>query len=74
MLRTDELPTTWRHPESSRAERKLFTLGSVARFAEQHRRSVRDILEQREWLDAFIVALPDSRCYAFSVSVVPMPS
>ncbi|HAS5616275.1 TPA: hypothetical protein I7E53_004032 [Vibrio cholerae] len=45
---------------------KLFTLRYVARFAEQHRCSVRDILEQREWLDAFIVALPDNRCYAFS--------
>lgn len=45
---------------------KLFTLGSVARFAEQHGRSVRDILEQQEWLDAFIVALPDSRSYPFS--------
>ncbi len=45
---------------------KLLTLGCVARFAEQHGRSVRDILEQREWLDALIVALPDSRCYAFS--------
>ncbi|MND36985.1 hypothetical protein D3C80_276550 [compost metagenome] len=45
---------------------KLLTLRYVARFAEQHGRSVRDILEQREWLDAFIVALPDSECYAFS--------
>lgn len=49
---------------------KLFTLCSVARFAEQHGRSVRDILEQRDWLDAFIVALPDNRCYAFSAWLV----
>lgn len=45
---------------------KLFTLCYVARFAEQHGRSVRDILEQREWLDAFIVTLHDSKCCAFS--------
>ncbi len=49
-----------------RLKMKLLTLCYVARFAEQHRRSVRDILAIQEWLDAFIASLPDSRCHAFS--------
>lgn len=44
----------------------LITLRRVARFAEQHNRSVRDIFEQREWLDAFVAKLPDFECDAFS--------
>lgn len=42
------------------------TLRLIARFAEQHDRSVRDILEQRPWLDAFIAKLPNSECERFN--------
>lgn len=44
---------------------KLNALRSVARFAEQHRRSVRDIFEHRELLDAFIGTVRDSECDRF---------
>lgn len=43
----------------------LSTLKLIARFAEQYERSVRDVFEQREWMDAFIVTLPDSKCAWF---------
>lgn len=50
----------------SRLVAKLNALRPVARFAEQHGRSVRDILEHREWLDAFIGTMRDSECERFN--------
>jgi hypothetical protein len=40
----------------------LFCLGKFARFAREMRCSLRDVLEQRSLLDAFITQLPSSQC------------
>lgn len=47
--------------------RKLLTLRGVAVFAERHDLWVRDIFEQREWLDAFIAKTPDFQCSQFMI-------
>lgn len=44
----------------------LFTLWRIARFAEEHERSVRDVLERQDLLDACISAVPDSECDGFT--------
>lgn len=41
---------------------QLATLSMLARFAESHACSVREVLERQDRLDAFIVTIPDYRC------------
>lgn len=40
----------------------LFALGKFARFAQEKRRSLRDVLQQPALLDAYITNVPASRC------------
>lgn len=42
----------------------LFALGKFARFAQEKRCSIRDVLEQRILLDAYITNVPASHCLA----------
>lgn len=45
--------------------RNLLAIRRVALFAEQHNRSLQEIFEQPEWLDAFISKIPDFQCDYF---------
>ncbi|QWT47065.1 hypothetical protein [Azospira inquinata] len=45
--------------------RNLLVIRKVALFAEQHDRSLQEIFEQPEWLDACISKMPDFQCNHF---------